>query len=113
MPIAGCARYSRSRGEEAHPRPAVFPIAAELFRREVSPAKDQGFDLSVPLPGAALANRRESLGRSARSQNSWRDRRFESPFLQRRVSLTGVFGGSRRKSPAFAGSVSLDATRER
>jgi len=36
----------------------------------------------------------------------------DSP-LQRRVSLTGVFGGSRRKSPAFAGSVSLDVTRER
>src|SRR5438552_15159576 len=41
------------------------------------------------------------------------DQRFESVFLQRRVSLTGVFGGSRRKSPAFAGSVSLDVTRER
>ena len=41
------------------------------------------------------------------------DRGFESPFLQRRVSLTGVFGGSRRKRPAFAGSVSLDVTRER
>ena len=41
------------------------------------------------------------------------DRQFESRFLQRRVSLTGVFGGSRRKSPAFAGSVSLDVTRER
>src|SRR6202022_574773 len=41
------------------------------------------------------------------------DRRFESLLLQRRVSLTGVFGGSRRKSPAFAGSVSLDVTRER
>ena len=42
-----------------------------------------------------------------------RDRWFESGSLQRRVSLTGVFGGSRRKSPAFAGSVSLDVTRER
>src|SRR5437870_10866182 len=41
------------------------------------------------------------------------DRQFESVFLQRRVSLTGVFGGSRRKSPGFAGSVSLDVTRER
>src|ERR1700737_4397749 len=41
------------------------------------------------------------------------DRCFESISLQRRVSLTGVFGGSRRKSPAFAGSVSLDVTRER
>jgi hypothetical protein len=42
-----------------------------------------------------------------------RDRWFESGSLRRRVSLTGVFGGSRRKSPAFAGSVSLDVTRER
>jgi hypothetical protein len=42
-----------------------------------------------------------------------RDREFESAFLQRGVCLTGVFGGSRRKSPAFAGSVSLDVTRER
>ena len=42
-----------------------------------------------------------------------RNRWFESGSLQRRVSLTGVFGGSRRKSPAFAGSVSLDVTRER
>src|SRR5437660_4438120 len=41
------------------------------------------------------------------------DQRFESSSLQRRVSLTGVFGGSRRKSPAFAESVSLDVTRER
>ena len=44
---------------------------------------------------------------------SRRDRWFESGSLRRRVYLTGVFGGSRRKSPAFAGSVSLDVTRER
>ena len=48
-----------------------------------------------------------------KSPPSWGDRQFESVFLQRRVSLTGVFGGSRRKSPAFAGSMSLDVTRER
>ena len=42
-----------------------------------------------------------------------RNRKFESISLQRRVCLTGVFGCSRRKSPAFAGSVSLDVTRER
>jgi hypothetical protein len=42
-----------------------------------------------------------------------RDRGFESRSLRRRVSLTGVFGGSGRKRPAFAGSVSLDVTRER
>ena len=51
--------------------------------------------------------------RSDRRQSREGDRWFESTSLRRRVSLTGVFGGSRRKSPAFAGSVSLDVTRER
>ena len=41
------------------------------------------------------------------------DRRFESRFLRRRVCLTSTFHGYRRKGPAFAGSVSLDETRER
>jgi len=44
--------------------------------------------------------------------NRGRDRRFESPFLQRGVCLTGAFHGSWRKGPAFAGGVSLDETRE-
>ena len=41
------------------------------------------------------------------------DRQFESVFLRRGVCLTGAFHGYRRKDPAFAGSVSLDETRER
>ena len=41
-----------------------------------------------------------------------RDRWFESGSLRRRVSLTGALRGWRRKDPAFAGSVSLDETRE-
>jgi len=40
------------------------------------------------------------------------DRGFESPFLRRRVCLTGAFHGYRRKRPGFAGSVSLYETRE-
>ena len=42
-----------------------------------------------------------------------RDREFESPFLHRPVCLTSAFHAYRRKDPAFAGSVSLDETRER
>src|SRR6266446_3839539 len=42
-----------------------------------------------------------------------RDREFESPFLRHGVCLTGASHGYRRKGPAFAGSVSLDETRER
>ena len=41
-----------------------------------------------------------------------RDRRFESVFLRRGVCLTGAFHGYRPKRPGFAGSVSLDETRE-
>ncbi len=41
------------------------------------------------------------------------DRGFESPFLRRPVCLTSAFHAYRRKDPAFAGSVSLDETRER
>jgi hypothetical protein len=40
------------------------------------------------------------------------DRQFESPFLRRGVCLTGDFHGYRPKRPGFAGSVSLDETRE-
>ena len=53
------------------------------------------------------------IGNAEQSPLQQRDRWFESGSLQRRVSLSGVFGGSRRKRPAFAGSVSLDVTRER
>ena len=53
------------------------------------------------------------IGNAQQSLLQQRDRWFESGSLRRRVSLTGVFGGSRRKRPAFAGSVSLDVTRER
>jgi hypothetical protein len=42
-----------------------------------------------------------------------RDRGFESCFLRRPVCLTSAFHAYRRKDPAFAGSVSLDETRER
>jgi len=42
-----------------------------------------------------------------------RDWWFESPFLRHGVCLTSAFHGYRRKGPAFAGSVSLDETRER
>ena len=42
-----------------------------------------------------------------------RDRGFESSFLRRPVCLTSAFHAYRRKDPAFAGSVSLDETRER
>ena len=41
------------------------------------------------------------------------DRQFESVFLRRPVCLTSAFHAYRRKDPAFAGSVSLDETRER
>ena len=41
------------------------------------------------------------------------DRRFESGSLRRPVCLTSAFHAYRRKDPAFAGSVSLDETRER
>ena len=41
------------------------------------------------------------------------DRQFESPSLRRPVCLTSAFHAYRRKDPAFAGSVSLDGTRER
>jgi hypothetical protein len=41
------------------------------------------------------------------------DRQFESGFLRRPVCLTSAFHAYRRKDPAFAGSVSLDETRER
>ena len=41
------------------------------------------------------------------------DRGFESSFLRRPVCLTSAFHAYRRKDPAFAGSVSLDETRER
>jgi hypothetical protein len=61
------------------------------------------------LKAAAALN----CGRSLRVSGIRGDRWFESGSLRRRVYLTGVFGGSRRKSPAFAGSVSLDVTRER
>ena len=40
------------------------------------------------------------------------DQRFESSSLRRRVSLTGAFRACPRKDPAFAGSESLDETRE-
>ena len=42
-----------------------------------------------------------------------RDQGFESAFLRRPVCLTSAFHAYRRKDPAFAGSVSLDETRER
>src|SRR6266446_10660777 len=59
--------------------------------------------------------------RSARGTDLYRslrfsftgDRGFESRFLQRRVCLASAFHAYRRKGPAFAGSVSLDETRER
>ena len=41
------------------------------------------------------------------------DRQFESRSLRRPVCLTSAFHAYRRKDPAFAGSVSLDETRER
>ena len=41
------------------------------------------------------------------------DQQFESPLLRRPVCLTSAFHAYRRKDPAFAGSVSLDETRER
>ena len=41
------------------------------------------------------------------------DQEFESGFLRRPVCLTSAFHAYRRKDPAFAGSVSLDETRER
>ena len=40
------------------------------------------------------------------------DRGFESTSLRRPVCLTSAFHAYRRKDPAFAGSVSLDETRE-
>ena len=45
--------------------------------------------------------------------NQERDRWFESGSLRRPVCLTSAFHAYRRKDPAFAGSVSLDETRER
>ena len=41
------------------------------------------------------------IGNAQQSLLQQRDRWFESGSLQRRVCLTGVFGDSRRKSPAF------------
>src|SRR5947207_14448997 len=41
------------------------------------------------------------------------NRRFESISLRRPVCLNSAFHAYRRKDPAFAGSVSLDETRER
>jgi hypothetical protein len=41
-----------------------------------------------------------------------RDPEFESPSLRQGVCLTGAFHGYRRKRPGFAGSLSLDGTRE-
>ena len=53
------------------------------------------------------------IGNAQKSLSQERDRWFESGSLRRRVCLTGAFNGYRRKGPAFAGSVSLDETRER
>ena len=51
--------------------------------------------------------------RSDRRQSREGDRWFESTSLRRPVCLTSAFHAYRRKDPAFAGSVSLDVTRER
>ena len=95
----------------------ISPDAKETEVRFASdsPLVETGFEPSVPL---RECRRSEPLARNETSSVGngvplRRDRWFESGSLQRRVSLTGVFGGSRRKSPAFAGSVSLDVTRER
>src|SRR6266850_574977 len=50
--------------------------------------------------------------RSDRRQSREGDRWFESGSLRRPVCLTSAFHAYRRKDPAFAGSVSLDETRE-
>ena len=52
-------------------------------------------------------------GRERRRPFSRGDQRFESLLLRRPVCLTSAFHAYRRKDPAFAGSVSLDETRER
>ena len=56
---------------------------------------------------------RSPIGNAQKSLSQERDRWFESGSLRRPVCLTGAFHACRRKDPAFAGSVSLDETRER
>jgi hypothetical protein len=80
--------------------------------------EEAGFEPSAPPvnelvspTGTRMGTRHQ--GRSRRRRLCSGDQGFESAFLQRRVCLTGAFHGYRRKGPAFAGSVSLDETRER
>ena len=54
-----------------------------------------------------------SFGQRKRAPILEGDQKFESGFLRRPVCLTSAFHAYRRKDPAFAGSVSLDETRER
>ena len=63
-------------------------------------------------PREAAAQPRSPEGVPQQRFDRERDRGFESPFLRRRVSLTGAFRACPRKDPAFAGSESLDETRE-
>src|SRR2546430_15236434 len=63
--------------------PRAFYSAAQATAEQNSPAEEQGSELLV-LSRVPLSRRAER--RSGRSQNSWGDRRFESFFLQRRVS---------------------------
>jgi hypothetical protein len=60
----------------------------------------------LPITGNVLASAERPDGASG-------NRKFESISLQRRVCLASAFHDYRRKDPAFAGSVSLDVTRER
>jgi hypothetical protein len=74
------------------------------------------------LPAEQLSRHRHSCGEVPERSNGAvsktvvplaGDRGFESLPLRQEVCLTGAFYGYRRKRPGFAGSVSLDETRER
>jgi hypothetical protein len=81
-------------------------------------SSETDFDPAVPLARASLDSPggEGAGGRLAGLEDAFflgGDQRFESPSLRQGVCLTGAFHGYRRKGPAFAGSVSLDVTRER
>src|SRR6266436_5212522 len=96
---------------------AMLPAQVRGGNRAVESSSDSirnspGWPSLVNSP-AAVTGIEEAFLRKDAAPFPWGDQRFESVFLQRPVCLTSAFHAYRRKDPAFAGSVSLDETRER
>jgi len=84
---------------ERHLRPLAVALPQMLAQIETDLATAAG-----PAEEQWLRQRAELIRwLLAPWQNSWLDRRFESLFLHRRVSLTGALLIRRRKRPGFAG----------